>query len=280
MPRRATNWHSIRRRPLELGLVPGAERRTLATPLGPARYVVAGTGPPVILLHGLDGSARWWTPTIRGLQARFRCYALDFVRFERWSERGRVPLPHAGEYVEAWLAALGLERAHVVAHSMGAYAAVSLATRSPHAIDRLVLIAPAGLLRQRIGLGEAGRALGFLGSMSPSLAPVLAVDSALTGPLRFLRSARELARAEPPDLSRISAPTLLVWGTRDRLVPPANAALLRERIPGARVVYLDGARHVPMFERPDDCNDVIARFLAGEAVGEARSMPATASGAG
>lgn len=266
---RAAGWRVERLRGLTLGMLTGAERRVVQTPLGPARYVVAGTGPPVVLLHGLDGSARWWAPTIRGLRAHFRCYALDFVRFEHWRERGRVPLPRAGAYVAAWLEALELPRTHIVAHSMGAYAAVAVATQLPQLVDRLALIAPAGLGPERVGLADAARLLGFLGAMAPALAPVLAVDAAVTGPARFLRSALELVRAEPPDLARIAAPTLLIWGLHDRLVPPSLGPLLRERIPGARLAYLPGARHVPMYDCPATCTDLLARFLAGEEVGVA-----------
>lgn len=250
------------------GLMRGVERQRVATSLGPVHYVVAGTGPPVVLLHGLDGSARWWAPTMRGLRDRFRCYALDFVRFERWRDRGRVPLPRAGAYVIAWLAALGLHRAHLVAHSMGAYAAVAVATRSPHLVERLVLISPAGLVPQRHGWGDTARVLGFVGTVAPALAPVLAIDTALTGPVRYLRSVRELVRAEPPDLERITAPTLLIWGQRDRFVPASQGPLIRSRIPGSRLAYLPNARHVPMYDCPPACNDLIARFLAGEEVGD------------
>lgn len=264
---RAVNWRGDPLRGLTLGMMSGAERCVVLTPLGPVHYVVAGTGPPVVLLHGLDGSARWWAPTIRGLRERFRCYALDFVRFERWRERGRVSLPRAGAYVAAWLKSLELPRTHIVAHSMGAYAAAAVATQSPELIDRLALIAPAGLGPGRLGLADAARLLGFLGAVAPALAPVLAVDAAVTGPARFLRSALELVRAEPLDLARIGAPTLLIWGLHDRLVPPSVGPPLRERIPGARLAYLPGARHVPMYDCPTACNDLLARFLAGEEVG-------------
>lgn len=249
------------------GRVPQARRCTIQTAAGEARYLVAGEGPPVVLLHGLEGSSRWWAPTIGALRSHYRCYALEFVHFARWRERGRVPLAQAGAFVAAWLDALGLAPVQLLAHSMGGYTAVALALARPELVARLVLIAPAGLVRPLLTPRASAKTLGFLGTVAPAFAPVLALDAARTGPHRWLRSLHELFTAAPLDLGALRAPTLLLWGTRDPLVPPAQGRLLQQRIPGARLLYLPGARHVPMYERPALCNDAIARFLAGDVVG-------------
>lgn len=246
-----------------------ARRLTVETAEGWAQYVVAGSGPPVVLLHGLDGSARWWTPTIRALAPRYRCYALNFVAFDRWREQGRVPLARMERFVLAWLEALGLDWAHIVAHSMGAHAALGLSARWPERLGRLVLVAPAVLSAgRRPWLSEAGRLAPFIFSAAPAFLPVLFVDSLRTGPVRWLRAARELRTASTPEFTGVGVPTLLVWGTDDPLVPFAGAPLVQEQLPGSRLVAIDGARHVPMYERPAQCNDAIMRFLDGEAVGE------------
>ena len=248
-----------------------ARRLSVETEAGRAQYVVAGSGPPVVMLHGLDGSSRWWSPTIRALAPHYRCYALEFVTFDRWRERGRVPLPRSGAFVAAWLEALGLDWAHAVAHSMGAYAALSLALERPQRVGRLVLIAPAVLSLRQVSLQalrETGRMLPFLGSIAPGFLPVLVTDSLRTGPARWLRSAHELRHAPAPRLDAVRAPTLLIWGTRDPLVPPSNGPLLQSQIPGSRLLKVRGARHVPMYERPRECGDAILRFLRGREVGE------------
>ena len=204
----------------------------------------------MILLHGLDGSSRWWTPTLRALAPHFRCYALEFVRFDRWRERARVELPRAGTFVAAWLAALELDRAHIIAHSMGGYAACQLAITQPELVDRLVLVAPAILGARLLLAPQVGRLGPFAWTVTPAFLPILVGDSLRTGPLRWLRSAAELRRAELLPLEQIAAPTLLIWGMHYLLVPADDGPRVRERIAGSRLLTLPGARHVPMSAPP------------------------------
>jgi pimeloyl-ACP methyl ester carboxylesterase len=236
-------------------------RLTVETAEGPASYIAAGSGPPVVLLHGLDGSSRWWAPTIGLLSQHFRCYALEFV--VGWREDGRVALPRASAFVTAWMTALGLDWAHLVAHSMGGYSACEIAITQPERIGRLVLVAPAVAPPHWMQAGDTGRLrLGFFG-LAPNFLPVLIADTFRTGPWRWLRSARELHVAHPLQVETIAAPTLLIWGARDPLVPATEGPPLCGRIPDARLLTLPRAHHVPMYESPDTCNSAILRFLTG-----------------
>jgi pimeloyl-ACP methyl ester carboxylesterase len=255
---------------LPRGLGPGARRETIETAEGTAHFLTIGSGPPVIFLHGLDGSSRWWTPTLRRLAPHFRCFALDFIDFDRWRERSRISLPRSSAFVAAWLDALGLDHAHVVAHSMGGYAACQLAIERPSLVDRLVLVAPAVFTERPPFIREATQLGPFAWTVTPQFLPVLVGDSLRTGPLRWLRSAVELRRAQPLPLEHIAAPTLLIWGTRDPLVPIGQSPEVQRRIANSRLLPLPGARHVPMYERSEACNNAIARFLQGEEVGQAR----------
>lgn len=232
---------------------------TIETAAGPARYVVAGSGPPVVFLHGLDGSWRWWRPTLRALAPRYRCYALDFVGFARWREAGRVPLARAPTFVLAWLDALGLDWAHVAAHSLGGYTALALAAAHPERVGRLALVAPAAL---PVRLGETLRPRLIPATVAPRFLPILARDSLRTGPPRLLRTLRELLAAEPLPLEAVRAPTLILWGARDPLLPPAHGRELARRLPGARLRLLPDAGHVPMYESPAACNATLIRFLS------------------
>ncbi len=253
---------------LPRGLGPDAERQTIETAAGTAHYVAIGSGPPVIFLHGLDGSSRWWTPTLRLLAPHFRCFALDFIDFDRWRERSRVALPRASTFVAAWLEALELDHVHVIAHSMGGYAACQLAIEHPQVVDRLVLVAPAILGSRPPYIREASRLGPLAWTVTPAFLPVLVGDSLRTGPLRWLRSATELRQATPLPLEKIDAPTLLIWGARDPLVPVGQGPLVQRRIAEAQLLTLPGARHVPMYEQAAACNEAIDRFLHGEEINQ------------
>ena len=248
--------------PSRLGL--GARRLTVETALGSAQYIEVGHGPPVVLLHGLDGSSRWWAPTLVALSSRFRCLALEFVRFDQWRERGRVALPRSGDFVAAWLATLGIDRADLIGHSMGAYSACRVAIEHPELVGRLALIAPAVLPLPDRSLLELARFVPFIGSVAPGFAPTLVTDSLRTGPLRWLRSTLELTQANPLPLEQIAAPTLLLWGERDPLVPLSDSAIVHARIPNSRLLVVPKSRHVPMFEAPVACNAALNDFLTEE----------------
>ncbi len=240
----------------------------ITTAEGEARYVTAGSGPPVIMLHGLDGSWRWWTPTLRRLAPHFRCFALDFNPFDRWRERSRVGLTRAAAFVAAWLDALGLAQVQLLAHSMGGYSACQFAIAQPARVERLALIAPAVLETRALVAPHTGQLRPRAWTVAPNFLPILIGDSFRTGPFSWLRSAAELHAATALPLERIAAPTLLIWGDRDPLVPPSRGERVQRQIAGSRLLIIPGARHVPMYERPDACNGAIERFLSGEAVGE------------
>lgn len=234
------------------------------------RYEVAGEGEPVVLVHGLSGSTRWWDRTVPALAARYRVYLVDLPGFGAMSRaEGGFVLSEAAGWLSSWMEAVGLERTHLVGHSMGGYISVVLAARRPELLRRLVLVAPAGVPTGKsipgylLPLIRAGR------YMTPSFLPVLTRDALRSGPSTLLGATREiLAEDVRSSLRRIEAPTLLIWGRRDTLVPPSGGDVMREEIPGSRLLVIDGAGHVPMFERTAETNAALLAFLAGEAVGE------------
>ena len=234
------------------------------------RYEVAGEGEPVVLVHGLSGSTRWWDRTVPALAARHRVYLVDLPGFGsmRGAEGGFV-LSEAAGWISSWMETVGLERAHLVGYSMGGYISVVLAARRPEMFDRLVLVAPAGVPTGRsmhgylLPLLQAGR------YMRPGFLPVLARDALRTGPLTLLGAARELLAEDVREyLREIEAPTLLLWGLQDTIVPPSAGDDMREEIPDSRLLVIDGCGHVPMFERATETNAALLAFLAGEEVGE------------
>jgi pimeloyl-ACP methyl ester carboxylesterase len=227
-------------------------------------YVVRGAGEPVVLIHGLGGSWRWWERNIDALAERHRVYALDLGRRERWLHgQGRVRPAEAAEALAGWMAGVGLTRAHVVGHSLGGHMAIRLAAVYPALVDRLVLVAAAGLLYGANLWGLTARAFGPVPERTREFRRLVIRDSLRTNPLVVFQTARELVHDDLTGLvRRVAAPTLIIWGGRDAVVPPANGYALRDAIPGARLFVIPHAGHNPMFYHAGTFNRLVLDFLA------------------
>ena len=161
-----------------------------------------------------------------------------------------------------WLEALELERVALVGHSLGGLVCARVAARAPELVERLVLVAPAGVSRRRGLLGHLLPLAATACHSSPGFLRVLAADAVRAGPRALLRSARELlAQDVTHELRDVRAPTLLVWGERDDLVPASLGEVFARELPDARLLVIPGARHVPMVERPREFEDALVSFL-------------------
>ena len=229
---------------------------------GPTDGATAQTAPPVVLVHGLGTSDRWWAPTIPVLAERQRVLAVDLVGFGR-SAGQPVRLDAAADQLAAWAAAIGLESAAWVGHSMGALVTVDLASRHPELVERLVLVAAAGLpISQRVTrhLRNVFHARPFL----PVAAYPIAVECVLRcGPFAIARASHQILTVDlEARLREIGAPTLVVWGSLDRLLTPTYGRRMAGLIPGARYVELAEAGHSPQWEQPAEFERALLAFLA------------------
>ena len=205
---------------------------------------------PVVLLHGLAGSSRWWAPVRDRLATHHEVHALDL----------RDADSVAPDALAAALEPLG--RVQLVGHSLGGLAAVRVAARRPDLVARLALVAPVGVPPTQGALGYAQALARELAAASPSFLLLLATDALRTGPRPLARSAWGLLGADVrADLAHVSVPTLLVWGERDRLVPVAAADAFITALPDARLVVVAGAAHMPMLERPGETEAALLDFL-------------------
>jgi pimeloyl-ACP methyl ester carboxylesterase len=237
-------------------------------------WAEAGSGgEPVVLLHGLSGSARWWARNIRALGATHRLLIPDVVGFGR-SRLAAGPLPSVPEVAAVlgrWLRQALDEPAHLVGHSMGGQLAIHLAAREGERLRRLALVDTAGLPRAL----TPRELMRFVYEVAPprrwgdpSFLPVIVGDALSAGPWTLLRAIRHILQDDVrPLLPALRHPTLLLWGEHDTIVPVAHGRTMREMIPGARLLVLPGAYHNPMVDRPDDFNRALLAFLAGEEVG-------------
>ncbi len=249
-------------------------RREVRVGGSPARYEVAGEGEPVVLVHGLSGSTRWWSRNVGALSERYRVYLVNLPGFGVGRRaRPRFVLAEASSWLLAWMEAVGLERAHLVGHSMGGYLCLRLAASRPEVVRKLALVDPAGVPPGRTMLGHLVPLLLAARHGAPSFVPVLVRDAIYAGPFTLLRAARDLlAEDVREDLRRVEAPTLLVWGEKDVLIPPSVGDLMREEIPQASLLVIEGAGHNPMFDRPGEFDAALLAFLGGETEGRGGSQ--------
>jgi pimeloyl-ACP methyl ester carboxylesterase len=194
---------------------------------------------------------------------------------ERLSRRYRlhlVELPHLGRLrageMAPWLGRLleaaGLERVDVAGHSLGGLVAAELAMEDPGRVRRLVLVAPAGV---PCGRGVLERTLPLLEELYDvrRRLPTIVFDAVRAGPVSLVHGiAYVWERDLSTELGGVSAPTLLVWGDRDRLVPASVAAEWERRLPRPQLVRLP-CGHVPMWEAPDQLASCMLAFLGEQA---------------
>jgi pimeloyl-ACP methyl ester carboxylesterase len=270
--------------------------QTVETAAGPLSTMQAGTGDPVIMVHGLGATKASFLPTLGALAHSHRAIALDLPGFGDSTKPllASYDPPFFAAAVTALLDALELERAHIIGNSMGGRVAIEVGLRAPERVDRLVLLAPSlAWLRPRPWAPYLRWVPTQLGAIQP--APRMLVErlvrhlipgsdnewtaagideflrSYLTpsGRAAFYSAARNIYLEEPhgPDgfwtrLPSLTPEALFVWGRRDSVVPPAFARHVRDALPGAAHLELD-CGHVPQLERPRETHDAIERFLGG-----------------
>ncbi len=120
-------------------------RRTISVSGQTIYYQVAGTGDPIILVHGLSGSTRWWVRNVPAFAQQYTVYLIDLPGFGAMRSYSHFVLNQASAWLLAWMKAVEIEQAHFVGHSMGGYICINLAAQHPEVMRRLVLAAPAGV---------------------------------------------------------------------------------------------------------------------------------------
>jgi pimeloyl-ACP methyl ester carboxylesterase len=209
-------------------------------------------GPTLVCLHGLSGSSRWWSQVVPRVERAGPVVLLDVPRA---LEPLRLP-----EWVIEQLE--GLEPpVDVAGHSFGGLVAARVAASRPDLVRRLVLIAPPGM-RPRSSMVPYLWPLAVTVARSrPALIRRLTADALRAGPRNLVRGGRHVSTADVrTDLDSVVAPTLLVWGARDTIVPPGEGRDWCEALADARLVVLPRAGHVPMIDAADELADVIVAF--------------------
>lgn len=255
-------------------------------------YAEAGTGEPVVLLHGLWGGTNEWLPVAEKLSRSHRVIAMDFIGFHG-SDKPEASYHNAllSQFLVGFLDSLGIENAILMGHAMGANAATFTAVHYPDKVRALVLVDGAGYRDPGRDLGKPPSAamLGFFRTATGSsldatrglLERRVADTSLVSGQwvedafAMWLRSAvairdmlREGGDVSEEEMRGISVPTLVIWGSEDRVFSPDNAERLRADIENAEVHIISNAGHLPQLEQPDAFLDTVQPFL--ESIGTAQ----------
>ena len=237
------------------------------------RVVCAGSGPPALLVGGWSASWEAWEPTIGELSRHARCIAPD-TRGTGWSEPGEAPsMADLVDDLLRVLDAVGVQRCVVAAESIGGIVALNLALRHPDRVAGLCLVAtPDGLPPEQAGAWARGARADYRSVVRDFAARCL--DEPGTGHLLpwaesvFLGASGEAAArlleavAGPlPDVAAVRAPTVVLHGEADHVVPLEAGRRLAAAIPGARLVVLPGAGHAPTVTRPVAVTQAVTGLL-------------------
>ena len=261
-------------------------------------YRQAGAGPVVVLVHGITGSCDNWRAVIPWLAERYTVIAPDLLGHGSSAKpRGDYSLGAYASGVRDLLVALGHESATFVGHSLGGGVAMQLAYQFPERCERLVLVSSGGLGRE---VNLLLRAATLPGSelVLPLLAHARVLDagrrvSRLVGRagLRAGTDLEEVARGHAslsdaatrtafvhtlraivePGGQRVSAtdrlylaaevPSLIMWGERDRIIPPQHARDAHELMPHSRLELFPSAGHWPQLDEPGRFVEVLVDFI-------------------
>jgi pimeloyl-ACP methyl ester carboxylesterase len=254
------------------------------------RYLRAGTGPAVVLLHGFASSIVTWRDTVPRLARSHDVVALDFPGFGGSEVRPGLPPSAYPRLVLGLMDRLAIPRASLVGNSLGGGVAVVVAARSPERVDRLVLIDSVGFnlapgdrpfLLRATGWKPAARLMEALpirrAMVTLALRQVFHDDRLVTServdeyvapllrPGAVAAAQALLASGDDmgvPDLvTRVRVPTLVIWGREDAWVPVAQADRFLAAIPGSRKVVIDACGHLPQEERPAEISALLDEFL-------------------
>jgi pimeloyl-ACP methyl ester carboxylesterase len=261
-------------------------------------YRTAGSGPVLLLIHGIAGSSATWDDVLPWLAERYTVVAPDLLGHGMSAKpRGDYSLGAYASALRDLLGVLGHEQATVVGHSLGGGVAMQLAYQFPDRCERLILVSSGGLGREVHLLLRAAALPG-----SEWVLPLLCagnVGDAVDTMARFFgrmgfragsdlnefwRGFRSLAAADARQAfvhtlrtivdsggQRVSAsdrlylaahvPTLIVWGERDRMIPVAHGRGAHEAIPGSRLEVFPDSGHFPHRDRPRHFVEVLVDFM-------------------
>jgi len=236
----------------------------------------------IMLLHGLGASAERWERVIPIFSKHFHVVAPDIIGFG-YSDKPEVSytIPFFIDFVKRFARALGMEHLNLVGASLGGHIAAETAITSKNMIDKLVLVTPAGIMKEATpvlnfyiatalypSFDNAKKAFERMAGNPKAVDVVYARDFVNRMQLpnaKYAFMSSIMGSKEAPNLvgrlGRIEAPTLIVWGEKDRMIPARYAEKFQGEIRGSKLAIIKSSGHTPYFEKPEVFCDTVLEFL-------------------
>jgi pimeloyl-ACP methyl ester carboxylesterase len=217
----------------------------------------------IVLVHGLSVSSGYMIPTAVRLASFYRVYVPDFPGFGRSKKPPHIlNIAELADVLDAWMQTMGLSSAVLLGNSMGCQTIVNLALRHPERIQRAILVSPTMDPKARTIHQEAGRLLRDTPCEPLHFLPVMLREYILAGIPRTIRTL-QYALEDPMEehLPYVQAPTLVVRGSRDPIVPQDWVEKVNLLLPNSRLVVVQGAGHAVNFKSPDQLVSIVRSFL-------------------
>lgn len=251
-------------------------------------YIEAGSGPTVILLHGLGGDGTNWAMTVPALASKHHVFVPDQIGFGQ-SDKPLINYRVATlvEFLAQFYKKLGIEKATLVGNSLGGWTAAAFAIAHPEKVDKLVLVDAAGYSGKRWGGPEVTKELAMalnpstVAGLKQSLGGIFYNKAMITDQFVETAFAAKLKRGDGYTINAfidsilrgedylddktktIKAPTLVIWGREDILTPLGIGEAFVQDIPGAQKVVIEKCGHVPQLEKAAEFNAALLKFLEG-----------------
>lgn len=237
------------------------------------KYVDEGTGPVLLLLHGLFGALSNWEGVTNRFSKKFRVVIPMLPIYE-------MPIREAGieglrKFVEEFVAFKNLNDMIIMGNSLGGHVALAYTLKNPAKVKKLILTGSSGLFEDSMGGSYPKRgnyqyikervAYTFY---DPSVATKELVDevfettNSIPKCMRIVAIAKSAQRNNmADDIPNIKAPTFLVWGLNDTITPPIVAHEFNRLIPNSTLRFIDKCSHAPMMEHPEKFNELVEEFM-------------------
>jgi 2-hydroxy-6-oxonona-2,4-dienedioate hydrolase len=219
--------------------------------------------PPIVCVHGANVSGAYMIPTAVRLLPIYRVLLPDLPGYGRSDKPGRIlDVPTLADVLVAWMDAVGIERAVLLANSLGCQIAADVAARYPNRVSHLILVGPTIDPAARTARQQIKRLLLDALRERRTLILLAQLDYLRAGPRRVVGTLRVALRDRIEEkLPRVTAPTLVVRGGRDVLVPQRWAEEVTRLLPNARLVVVPGSAHAVNYSRPDELATAVRQFL-------------------